>query len=112
MRAGSQQCSEAGDICAICQADFRDPIALLCQVMSLVNSSKGLKSTNSLRVVNANKKSQLNSSVLLPSLVECLTSAEFLTLASNTDGCTGLWSEVCCACLWPHLNVMSHQERI
>ncbi|XP_022608482.1 RING finger and transmembrane domain-containing protein 2-like [Seriola dumerili] len=31
VRAGSQQCSEAGDICAICQADFRDPIALLCQ---------------------------------------------------------------------------------
>lgn len=32
VRAGSQQCSEAGDICAICQAEFRDPIALLCQV--------------------------------------------------------------------------------
>uniref|UniRef100_A0A671XND3 Ring finger protein, transmembrane 2 n=1 Tax=Sparus aurata TaxID=8175 RepID=A0A671XND3_SPAAU len=31
VRAGSQQCSEAGDVCAICQADFRDPIALLCQ---------------------------------------------------------------------------------
>ncbi|KAJ0067915.1 hypothetical protein NL108_011697 [Boleophthalmus pectinirostris] len=31
VRAGSQQCSEAGDICAICQSDFRDPIALLCQ---------------------------------------------------------------------------------
>ncbi|CAG08154.1 unnamed protein product, partial [Tetraodon nigroviridis] len=31
VRAGSQQCSEAGDICAICQADFREPIALLCQ---------------------------------------------------------------------------------
>ncbi|XP_034398500.1 RING finger and transmembrane domain-containing protein 2 isoform X1 [Cyclopterus lumpus] len=31
MRAGGQQCSEAGDVCAICQADFRDPIALLCQ---------------------------------------------------------------------------------
>ncbi|XP_018516237.1 RING finger and transmembrane domain-containing protein 2 [Lates calcarifer] len=31
VRAGSQQCSEAGDICAICQADFRDPVALLCQ---------------------------------------------------------------------------------
>uniref|UniRef100_A0A8D0AY20 Ring finger protein, transmembrane 2 n=1 Tax=Sander lucioperca TaxID=283035 RepID=A0A8D0AY20_SANLU len=31
MRAGNQQCSEAGDVCAICQADFRDPIALLCQ---------------------------------------------------------------------------------
>ncbi|XP_004072112.1 RING finger and transmembrane domain-containing protein 2 [Oryzias latipes] len=30
-RAGSQQCSEAGDVCAICQADFRDPIALHCQ---------------------------------------------------------------------------------
>ncbi|XP_033828719.1 RING finger and transmembrane domain-containing protein 2 [Periophthalmus magnuspinnatus] len=31
VRAGTQQCSEAGDICAICQSDFRDPIALLCQ---------------------------------------------------------------------------------
>ncbi|XP_065804241.1 RING finger and transmembrane domain-containing protein 2 isoform X1 [Labrus bergylta] len=31
VRAGSQQCSEAGDVCAICQADFREPIALLCQ---------------------------------------------------------------------------------
>ncbi|XP_071391469.1 E3 ubiquitin-protein ligase RNFT2 isoform X2 [Centroberyx affinis] len=31
VRASSQQCSEAGDVCAICQADFRDPIALLCQ---------------------------------------------------------------------------------
>uniref|UniRef100_A0A8P4G3D9 Ring finger protein, transmembrane 2 n=1 Tax=Dicentrarchus labrax TaxID=13489 RepID=A0A8P4G3D9_DICLA len=31
VRAGSQQCSEVGDVCAICQADFRDPIALLCQ---------------------------------------------------------------------------------
>ncbi|XP_061674128.1 RING finger and transmembrane domain-containing protein 2 isoform X1 [Syngnathoides biaculeatus] len=31
VRAGSQQCSEAGDICAICQADFREPVALLCQ---------------------------------------------------------------------------------
>ncbi|XP_037338653.2 RING finger and transmembrane domain-containing protein 2 isoform X2 [Pungitius pungitius] len=30
-RAGGQQCSEAGDACAICQADFRDPVALLCQ---------------------------------------------------------------------------------
>lgn len=35
VRAGSQQCSEAGDICAICQAEFRDPIALLCQVRTL-----------------------------------------------------------------------------
>lgn len=32
VRAGSQQCSEAGDVCAICQAQFRDPVALLCQV--------------------------------------------------------------------------------
>lgn len=32
VRAGSQQCSEAGDVCAICQAEFRDPVALLCQV--------------------------------------------------------------------------------
>ncbi|XP_061836057.2 E3 ubiquitin-protein ligase RNFT2 [Nerophis lumbriciformis] len=31
VRAGSQQCSEAGDVCAICQAHFRDPVALLCQ---------------------------------------------------------------------------------
>ncbi|CAB1442444.1 unnamed protein product [Pleuronectes platessa] len=31
MRAGNQQCSEAGDVCAICQADFKDPIALHCQ---------------------------------------------------------------------------------
>ncbi|KAG1957943.1 RING finger and transmembrane domain-containing protein 2 isoform X1 [Pimephales promelas] len=31
MRASTQQCSEAGDVCAICQAEFREPIALLCQ---------------------------------------------------------------------------------
>ncbi|KAL0979051.1 hypothetical protein UPYG_G00179850 [Umbra pygmaea] len=31
VRASSQQCSEAGDTCAICQSDFRDPVALLCQ---------------------------------------------------------------------------------
>lgn len=31
VRATSQQCSEAGDICAICQADFKDPCALMCQ---------------------------------------------------------------------------------
>ncbi|XP_035386214.1 RING finger and transmembrane domain-containing protein 2 isoform X2 [Electrophorus electricus] len=31
MRASTQQCTEAGDVCAICQADFREPIALLCQ---------------------------------------------------------------------------------
>lgn len=31
VRANNQQCSEAGDVCAICQSDFRDPIALLCQ---------------------------------------------------------------------------------
>uniref|UniRef100_W5K8Q8 Ring finger protein, transmembrane 2 n=1 Tax=Astyanax mexicanus TaxID=7994 RepID=W5K8Q8_ASTMX len=31
MRASSQQCSEAGDVCAICQAEFREPVALLCQ---------------------------------------------------------------------------------
>ncbi|XP_053135811.1 RING finger and transmembrane domain-containing protein 2 isoform X2 [Hemicordylus capensis] len=29
--ATSQQCSEAGDICAICQAEFREPLILLCQ---------------------------------------------------------------------------------
>lgn len=32
MRASSQQCSEAGDVCAICQAEFRDPVILMCQV--------------------------------------------------------------------------------
>ncbi|KAJ1092272.1 hypothetical protein NDU88_005383 [Pleurodeles waltl] len=31
VRATSQQCSEAGDICAICQADFKEPCALMCQ---------------------------------------------------------------------------------
>ncbi|KAM4890767.1 E3 ubiquitin-protein ligase RNFT2 [Sylvia borin] len=31
VRATSQQCSEAGDICAICQAEFREPLILLCQ---------------------------------------------------------------------------------
>ncbi|XP_030647456.1 E3 ubiquitin-protein ligase RNFT2 [Chanos chanos] len=31
VRASSQQCSEAGDFCAICQSEFRDPVALLCQ---------------------------------------------------------------------------------
>ncbi|XP_063310277.1 E3 ubiquitin-protein ligase RNFT2 isoform X3 [Pelobates fuscus] len=31
VRATSQQCSEAGDICAICQADFKDPLILICQ---------------------------------------------------------------------------------
>lgn len=31
VRASSQQCSEAGDICAICQADFKDPVILICQ---------------------------------------------------------------------------------
>ncbi|XP_008334468.1 E3 ubiquitin-protein ligase RNFT2 isoform X2 [Cynoglossus semilaevis] len=31
VRASSQQCSEAGDVCAICQSDFRDPVTLLCQ---------------------------------------------------------------------------------
>ncbi|KAI4899015.1 hypothetical protein NFI96_028232, partial [Prochilodus magdalenae] len=31
MRASSQQCTEAGDVCAICQAEFREPVALLCQ---------------------------------------------------------------------------------
>lgn len=30
-RATSQQCSEAGDICAICQAEFREPLILMCQ---------------------------------------------------------------------------------
>ncbi|KAM4706956.1 E3 ubiquitin-protein ligase RNFT2 isoform 2-T2 [Discoglossus pictus] len=31
VRATNQQCSEAGDICAICQADFKDPLILICQ---------------------------------------------------------------------------------
>ncbi|XP_043924188.1 RING finger and transmembrane domain-containing protein 2 isoform X2 [Protopterus annectens] len=30
-RATSQQCSEAGDMCAICQTEFRDPVILMCQ---------------------------------------------------------------------------------
>ncbi|XP_057182541.1 RING finger and transmembrane domain-containing protein 2 isoform X1 [Triplophysa rosa] len=31
MRASAQQCNEVGDVCAICQAEFKEPIALLCQ---------------------------------------------------------------------------------
>ncbi|KAM3826212.1 E3 ubiquitin-protein ligase RNFT2 isoform 1-T1 [Vipera latastei] len=31
IRATNQQCSEAGDICAICQAEFREAVMLLCQ---------------------------------------------------------------------------------
>ncbi|KAM4648844.1 E3 ubiquitin-protein ligase RNFT2 isoform 3-T6 [Amazona ochrocephala] len=31
VRATSQQCTEAGDICAICQAEFREPLILMCQ---------------------------------------------------------------------------------
>nr|XP_012612079.1 RING finger and transmembrane domain-containing protein 2 isoform X3 [Microcebus murinus] len=31
VRATGQQCTEAGDICAICQAEFREPLILLCQ---------------------------------------------------------------------------------
>ncbi|XP_042561763.1 RING finger and transmembrane domain-containing protein 2 isoform X2 [Clupea harengus] len=31
MRASSQECTEAGDVCAICQSEFRDPVALPCQ---------------------------------------------------------------------------------
>ncbi|XP_077457607.1 E3 ubiquitin-protein ligase RNFT2 isoform X2 [Stigmatopora argus] len=30
-RAGGQQCSEAGDVCAICQAAFREPVLLSCR---------------------------------------------------------------------------------
>ncbi|XP_056602387.1 RING finger and transmembrane domain-containing protein 2 isoform X1 [Triplophysa dalaica] len=30
-RASAQQCNEVGDVCAICQAEFKEPIALLCQ---------------------------------------------------------------------------------
>lgn len=29
--ATGQQCTEAGDICAICQAEFREPLILMCQ---------------------------------------------------------------------------------
>lgn len=32
VRATGQQCTEAGAVCAICQAEFRDPMILLCQV--------------------------------------------------------------------------------
>lgn len=32
VRATGQQCTEAGDICAICQAEFREPLILMCQV--------------------------------------------------------------------------------
>ncbi|KAG7262681.1 hypothetical protein CRUP_005301 [Coryphaenoides rupestris] len=31
VRASSQQCVEAGDVCSICHKDFRDPLVLLCQ---------------------------------------------------------------------------------
>ncbi|XP_060049007.1 E3 ubiquitin-protein ligase RNFT2 isoform X3 [Erinaceus europaeus] len=31
VRATGQQCAEAGDICAICQAEFREPLILMCQ---------------------------------------------------------------------------------
>ncbi|XP_044541377.1 RING finger and transmembrane domain-containing protein 2 [Gracilinanus agilis] len=31
VRATSQQCAEAGEICAICQAEFREPLVLMCQ---------------------------------------------------------------------------------
>ncbi|XP_059974840.1 E3 ubiquitin-protein ligase RNFT2 isoform X3 [Mesoplodon densirostris] len=31
VRATGQQCTEAGDICAICQAEFREPLILMCQ---------------------------------------------------------------------------------
>lgn len=31
VRATSQQCSEAGEICPICQAEFREPVMLVCQ---------------------------------------------------------------------------------
>ncbi|XP_072658772.1 E3 ubiquitin-protein ligase RNFT2 isoform X11 [Canis lupus baileyi] len=32
VRATGQQCTEAGDTCAICQAEFREPLILMCQV--------------------------------------------------------------------------------
>ncbi|XP_047553428.1 RING finger and transmembrane domain-containing protein 2 isoform X1 [Lutra lutra] len=35
VRATGQQCTEAGDICAICQAEFRDPLILMCQMRKL-----------------------------------------------------------------------------
>uniref|UniRef100_A0A8C4LNP1 Ring finger protein, transmembrane 2 n=1 Tax=Equus asinus TaxID=9793 RepID=A0A8C4LNP1_EQUAS len=31
VRATGQQCTEAGEICAICQAEFREPLILMCQ---------------------------------------------------------------------------------
>nr|XP_055177991.1 RING finger and transmembrane domain-containing protein 2 isoform X9 [Nyctereutes procyonoides] len=31
VRATGQQCTEAGDTCAICQAEFREPLILMCQ---------------------------------------------------------------------------------
>lgn len=43
VRASSQQCTEAGDVCAICQAEFREPVALMCQVRT--NPSPGRKWT-------------------------------------------------------------------
>uniref|UniRef100_A0A3B3V4D8 Ring finger protein, transmembrane 2 n=1 Tax=Poecilia latipinna TaxID=48699 RepID=A0A3B3V4D8_9TELE len=38
VRASTQLCSEAGDVCAICQGDFKDPIALICQTLKVVSS--------------------------------------------------------------------------
>ena len=32
MPASRSQCSEAGDVCPICQAEYRDPRSLVCQV--------------------------------------------------------------------------------
>lgn len=43
VRATGQQCTEAGDICAICQAEFREPLILLCQVRGAQVGPRGLR---------------------------------------------------------------------
>uniref|UniRef100_A0A2K6MZP9 Ring finger protein, transmembrane 2 n=1 Tax=Rhinopithecus bieti TaxID=61621 RepID=A0A2K6MZP9_RHIBE len=46
VRATGQQCTEAGDICAICQAEFREPLILLCQMMSKGHKKLELEKTD------------------------------------------------------------------
>ncbi|XP_058387485.1 RING finger and transmembrane domain-containing protein 2 isoform X2 [Diceros bicornis minor] len=41
VRATGQQCTEAGDICAICQAEFREPLILMCQVLGRRQAHSG-----------------------------------------------------------------------
>jgi len=43
VRATGQQCTEAGDICAICQAEFREPLILMCQVSRAGQSHQGME---------------------------------------------------------------------